>query len=93
METNMNTIEIPTDGRPLTITEAAAWLRLDTMGVADPVQAVMRYHKQKRLKGSRVGRTIVFSLKSLHAFLDAQANGSDNVADDEPDRHVSDENL
>ncbi len=56
----------------LTADEAIAYLRLDTMGLRDPRGALDRYRKLGRLRGTQVGRCVMYLRSELDKFLERQ---------------------
>jgi hypothetical protein len=54
----------------LTEEEAIRYLRLDTVGHKSPADTLRYYRERKKLRGSRIGKRIFYTRKSLDEFLD-----------------------
>jgi hypothetical protein len=54
----------------LTPEEAAKYLRLDAAGCKNPLQTLRYYRGKKKLKGTRIGRRVLYTRKALDEFLD-----------------------
>lgn len=68
---------LPTDPpRPcppvLTADEAVIYLRLDHTGVTKPRRTLEHYRESGRLRGTRLGRCIVYRVEDLDAFIEEQ---------------------
>jgi hypothetical protein len=54
----------------LTEEEAIKYLRLDIDGPAKPENTLRYYRERKKLKGTRIGKRILYTRKALDEFLE-----------------------
>lgn len=54
----------------LTEQEAIRYLRLDVVGHKSPADTLRYYREKKKLKGTRIGRRLFYTRKSLDEFLE-----------------------
>ena len=54
--------------RPMTASEAAAWLRLKELGFPDPEKTVLRWRTDGKLPPRSIGGKAIFLLPDLEAF-------------------------
>ena len=53
----------------LTGEEAVRYLRLDVDGPKDPLQTLRYYREKGKLKGTRMGKRVVYTRRALNEFL------------------------
>ena len=58
----------------LTEAEAIRYLRLDVDGPEHPENTLRYYRERKKLKGTRIGKRVLYTRKSLDEFLDLMTN-------------------
>jgi hypothetical protein len=54
----------------LTEAEAIRYLRLDIDGPAKPENTLRYYREKKKLKGTRIGKRVLYTRKALDEFLE-----------------------
>jgi len=54
----------------LTEEEAIRYLRLDIVGPKNPFNTLRYYRERKKLKGTRIGKRVLYTRKALDEFLE-----------------------
>lgn len=64
--------------RLLTQGEAAKVLRLDTVGLKHPLEALRHMRRTGRLRYVKVGRRVLYPESALEAYVEANTRNADN---------------